>query len=83
MTRFKSIGDELFDVGILCLICAAIFVVTFIGVMLGNVFAGIVWRAGAHDSAASWLAHICALSATIGVVLSVGARVTNGEWFWK
>ena len=67
----------------LAAVALGVLVLTFLGLLLGEWFASLVYRAGDHGVAAEWLAHLAALAVTLIVVLSLVDRLFSDQWWFK
>lgn len=77
-----GMNEDIQAVVIMVITCAVILGCTFVGVMAGDWFAGLFYRAGDHSDAATWTAHLVAFLLTTAVILSLLGRVFGGSWWF-
>jgi len=65
-----------------CFALAAVLVGLFVA-MTGHWLSGVMYRLGATEYPASWIAYGLSAVAWIIIGLSVGGRVVNGSWWWR
>lgn len=75
--------EDIVDVALMVLGLALLIIFTIVGVMFSDWLDGALYRMGFHSAPVSWIAHIVGFSATIGVVLTIGGRLTNGAFWWR
>lgn len=79
----NDLKEDIKDVGILMLFCAAIIIITFLCAMVGEYLVGVALRMGLASIPSLWVVHLSGLFMALGVVFSVGGRLVNGVWWWK